>query len=152
MNFRQLPDDISIATTLELSCCCTASKIISLSLCFNSHFQVDLVALWNANCRPGLIFSHDRTRKKKLFCHLQSLQIKTIFQEKNAYKLNFQKFTVAVYLWSWRHWCQLRWAASAGKTEKWNVFTTTTIIITTERNTVNHYDKIYGVFETLTNK
>ena len=38
------------------------------------------------------------------------------------------------------------------KTEKWNVFTTTTIIITTERNTVNHYDKIYGVFETLTNK
>ena len=37
------------------------------------------------------------------------------------------------------------------KTEK-NVFTTTTIIITTERNTVNHYDKIYGVFETLTNK
>jgi len=28
-----------------------------------------------------------------------------------------------------------RWAASA-KTEKWNVFTTTTIIITTERNTV----------------
>ena len=38
------------------------------------------------------------------------------------------------------------------KTEKWNVFTTTTIIITTERNTVNHYDKIYDVFETLTNK
>ena len=35
------------------------------------------------------------------------------------------------------------------KTEKWNVFTTTTIIITTERNTLNHYDKIYGV---LTNK
>ena len=35
---------------------------------------------------------------------------------------------------------------------KWNVFNTTTIIITTERNTVNHYDKIYGVFETLTNK
>jgi len=35
---------------------------------------------------------------------------------------------------------------------KWNVFTTTTTIITTERNTVNHYDKIYGVFETLTNK
>ena len=27
---------------------------------------------------------------------------------------------------------------------------TTTIIILTERNTVNHYDKIYGVFETLT--
>ena len=25
-------------------------------------------------------------------------------------------------------------------------------IITTERNTVNHYDKIYGVFKTLTNK
>jgi len=38
------------------------------------------------------------------------------------------------------------------KTEKWNVFTTTTIIITTKRNTVNHYDKIYGVFETLINK
>ena len=38
------------------------------------------------------------------------------------------------------------------KTEKWNVFTTTTIIITTERNIVNHDDKIYGVFETLTNK
>ena len=40
------------------------------------------------------------------------------------------------------------------KMEKLNVFTTTTIIITTERNTVNlnHYDKIYGVFETLTNK
>ena len=38
------------------------------------------------------------------------------------------------------------------KTEKWNVFTATTINITTERNTVNHYDKIYGVFETLTNK
>ena len=37
------------------------------------------------------------------------------------------------------------------KTEKWNV-TTTTIIITTERNTVNHYNKIYSVFETLTNK
>ena len=35
---------------------------------------------------------------------------------------------------------------------KMKVFTTTTIIITTERNTVNHYDKIYGVFETLTNK
>ena len=28
----------------------------------------------------------------------------------------------------------------------------TTITITTERNTVNHYDKIYCVFETLTNK
>ena len=27
-------------------------------------------------------------------------------------------------------------------------FTTTTITITTERNTVNHYDKIYCVFET----
>jgi len=26
------------------------------------------------------------------------------------------------------------------KTEKWNVFTTTTIIITTECNTVNHYN------------
>jgi len=26
------------------------------------------------------------------------------------------------------------------KMEKWSVFTTTTIIITTERNTVNHYD------------
>ena len=38
------------------------------------------------------------------------------------------------------------------KTEKWNVFTATTINITTKRNTVNHYDKIYGVFETLTNK
>ena len=38
------------------------------------------------------------------------------------------------------------------KTEKWNVFTTTTITITTECNTVNHYDKIYYVFETLTNK
>jgi len=38
------------------------------------------------------------------------------------------------------------------KMEKWNVFTTTTIIITTERNTVNHYDKIYRVLETLTNK
>ena len=37
---------------------------------------------------------------KKLFGHLQSLQIKTIFQEKNDYKLNFRKFTVAVYLWS----------------------------------------------------
>ena len=36
--------------------------------------------------------------------------------------------------------------------KKWNVFTTTTIIITTERNTVNHYNKIYSVFETLTNK
>ena len=35
---------------------------------------------------------------------------------------------------------------------KMKCFTTTTIIITTERNTVNHYDKIYGVFETLTNK
>ena len=31
-------------------------------------------------------------------------------------------------------------------------FSYTTIIITTERNTVNHYDKIYGVCETLTNK
>ena len=39
------------------------------------------------------------------------------------------------------------------KTEKWNVFTTTTtIIITAERNTVIRYDKIYGVFETLANK
>jgi len=38
--------------------------------------------------------------QKKLFCHLQSLQIKTIFQEKDDYKLNFRKFTVAVYLWS----------------------------------------------------
>ena len=37
------------------------------------------------------------------------------------------------------------------KTEKMKI-TTTTIIITTERNTVNHYDKIYGVFENLTNK
>ena len=35
---------------------------------------------------------------------------------------------------------------------KMKCFTTTTIIITTERNIVNHYDKIYGVFETLTNK
>jgi len=36
-------------------------------------------------------------------------------RNKNDYKLNFLKFTVAVYLWSWRHWCQLRWAASVGK-------------------------------------
>jgi len=36
--------------------------------------------------------------------------------------------------------------------ENGNVFTTATIIITTEHNTVNHYDKIYGVFKTLTNK
>ena len=43
-------------------------------------------------------------------------------------------------------------APDGRKTEKWNVFTTTTIIITTERNTVNHYNKIYSVFETLTNK
>ena len=58
----------------------------------------------------------DKSIQKKLFCHIQSLQIKTIFQEKkNDYKLNFRKFTVAVYLWLWRHWCQLRWAASAGK-------------------------------------
>jgi len=33
------------------------------------------------------------------------------------------------------------------KTEKWNFLT-----ITTERNIVNHYDKIYCVLETLTNK
>ena len=144
----------------------------------------------------------EKSIQKKLFGHLQSLQINTIFQEKNDYKLNFRKFTVTVYLWSWRHWCQLvnkhrhtaryqpattgtetdktvggkmQWTQAAvrqlsptntansprpltalssvvWKTEKWNVFTTTTIIITTERNTVNHYDKIYGVFETLTNK
>ena len=37
---------------------------------------------------------------EETFCHLQSLQIKTVFQEKNDYKLNFRKFTVAVYLWS----------------------------------------------------
>ena len=42
----------------------------------------------------------EKSTQKKLFCHLQSLQIKTIFQEKNDYKLNFRKFTVAVYLWS----------------------------------------------------
>jgi len=35
---------------------------------------------------------------------------------------------------------------------KMKCFYYTTIIITTERNTVNHYDKIYGVFETLTDK
>ena len=49
----------------------------------------------------------EKSIQKKLFWHLQSLQIKTIFQEKKDYKLNFRKFTVAVYLWSWRHWCQL---------------------------------------------
>ena len=38
------------------------------------------------------------------------------------------------------------------KRKKINVFTTTTITITTECNTVNHCDKIYCVFETLTNK
>jgi len=27
--------------------------------------------------------------------------------KKNDYKLNFRKFAVAVYLWSWRHWWQL---------------------------------------------
>ena len=43
---------------------------------------------------------------------------KDYFPRKNDYKLNFQKFTVAVYLWSWGHWCQLRWAASAGKQNK----------------------------------
>ena len=42
----------------------------------------------------------EKSIQKKLFCHLQSLQIKTIFQEKSNYKLNFRKFTVAVYLWS----------------------------------------------------
>ena len=42
----------------------------------------------------------EKSIQKKLFGHLQSLQIKTIFQEKNDYKLNFQKITVAVYLWS----------------------------------------------------
>jgi len=48
---------------------------------------------------------------------------------------------------------QLTVLSSIGrKTEKWNVFTTTTIIITTELHTVNHYNKIYSVFETLTNK
>jgi len=40
----------------------------------------------------------EKSIQKKLFCHLQSLQIKTIFQEKSNYKLNFWKFTVAVYL------------------------------------------------------
>jgi len=38
------------------------------------------------------------------------------------------------------------------KRKNFNVFTTTTITITTECNTVNHCDKIYCVFETLTNK
>jgi len=42
-----------------------------------------------------------------------------------------------------------RWASRDGR---WAERDTTTIIITTERNTVNQYDKIYGVFETLTNK
>jgi len=32
---------------------------------------------------------------------------KDYFPRKNDYKLNFRKFTVAVYLWLWRHWCQL---------------------------------------------
>jgi len=42
----------------------------------------------------------EKSIQKKLFCQLQSLQIKTIFQEKKDYKLNFRKITVAVYLWS----------------------------------------------------
>jgi len=40
----------------------------------------------------------EKSIQKKLFCHLQSLQI--TFPRKNDYKLNFRKFTVAVYLWS----------------------------------------------------
>jgi len=40
---------------------------------------------------------------------------KDYFPRKNDCKFNFRKFAVAVYLWSWRHWCQLRWAAMAGK-------------------------------------
>ena len=54
----------------------------------------------------------EKSIQKKLFCHLQSLQIKTVFQEKNDYKLNFRKFTVAVYVIyiygrDVTHWCQL---------------------------------------------
>ena len=44
---------------------------------------------------------------------------------------------------------------AAGKQKKmicFQLFTTMAITNTTERNTVNHYDKIYCVFETLTNK
>jgi len=41
---------------------------------------------------------------------------------------------------------------AVGKPKKLNVFTTTTITITTECNTVNYCDKIYCVFKTLTNK
>jgi len=48
--------------------------------------------------------------------------------------------------------CEIYCRESGRKMEKWNVFTTTIITITTERNTVNHYDKIYCVFEILTNK
>ena len=63
----------------------------------------------------GFMWIPNQKLNLKIICYLLSLQIKTIFQEKQDYKLNFEKFTVTVYLWSWRHWCQLRWAASAGK-------------------------------------
>jgi len=53
--------------------------------------------------------------QKKLFLPFTIITNKDYFPRKNDYKLNFRKFTVAVYLWSWRHWCQLRRAASVGK-------------------------------------
>ena len=43
----------------------------------------------------------EKSIQKKLFCHLQSLQIKTIFQEKKTIINSIsEKNTVAVYLWS----------------------------------------------------
>ena len=93
----------------------------------------------------------EKSIQKKLFCHLQSLQIKT-FPRKKTIINSISENLLSRFIYG-------RDVIGANCVEqrlpengKWNVFTTTTIIITTERNTVNHYDKIYGVFETLTNK
>ena len=90
--------------------------------------------------------------QKKLFAIYNHYKYRLFSKKKNDYKLNFRKFTVAILSMVVTSLVPIALSSIGRKTEKWNVFTTTTIIITTELNTVNHYDKIYGVFETLTNK